>query len=1342
MNFTSLFILFFLFAFNVKASKIDKLFVAKNGIFDFSKDQNLNDGISLKGDWSFYWKDFLKPEDVQKEIIPRGEKRETHGVWLGDKSKGYATYLLKLKGLKPGNYILSDTYIYSSFKIYLINKKTIQTILNVGDLSSTPKKDVPIMDYLSVNMKIEDGPHYLMIHVSNYHFRNGGIDGYFKLFLKKPFDSEKTFNIVIDSFVIGSLFIVGLYHLFIFFLRPKDLLSLWFGIAVIFLGSRAYLSPGYIHWLFSDYGVSAIELKTKIYYLTFYPAPFFIGKFADNLLDGSLNRKLLGFLKVYFFITTAFVIFLDVSFYASIYIFYTFCLITTVTIFYIIFKFSSAIWKKQYHYILSFIPMLIMCFGGIHDIVINFQADKPIYISSYCVLLFILFQSYNIAKKNAIAHNTAENLTLHLEREVLGRTKEAQDARDKAEESQRKVSELINNMRQAVFIVNSNAETIEPVSIFSNEIFGMDVGGKSVFESIYKNIDRKSEQFSKINMALEVIFNADDLQWAMMKDLLPDRVLYRENKDDTDKILRVINTPLFSNEGILERLMYVIEDITEVERLEKEMIKEREKGNKKSILIQELVVNKKEDLNFFFEDTIKIFNKAMANWKNLRVLISEKKPLVNLEDFLRDLHTIKGNSRIYGLSLISNYTHEIETKFSELRLKSFDKWTSNDISEFTQDLYGLQGQINEYLWPAEEILGVESEQDKILKEEYHEGLKELEYWLSHFYNGQKHNEVDLEPHFSLLSKIGKLDSDYRDQIFLSIKRQLHGLKGISRSIGNNALSENIHFLETHIIELETKNYDPNIILEEFFPTLEDVRMESYRLFLNSSQNRPLDLSDEAWIEMFVELFKVVHLLEKGVSIDSEGFKKANYILAGKIIGQNLFYLPAIMRYLYDLIELDIEAHEERVNISFCLNSMWDFFSIVFSLNSSYEIPISVRESIINELNNIFLGEIEKKEAVKEIEKWGKRFGWKEEPLIIGSIKDILKEGFSFKEIYKTFKFFNDSEDRNFYNFIPIEKIHIKFNETFSAFIQCLKDGDSNFTLLEDYLNNDEDLRNKDFAGIMNLFKLLLSNQNPIWFHYLLNIDLLRALKKYYTLEEEEEFEMSPDSVDVLSQNFEVVRDRLMALNESESLKEEVEKQFNLLLEVPLKYSFKNLKSMVKDVGKTLGKKVKLQLNGDQASIGKDKLSLLKDAVIHIVRNALDHGIEDPKERVKKGKKEVGEIVILCKEVQREEAHSNFNKEEIRIIIKDDGRGINSEKVCERAIKMGLIKAEELKKLSEEEKMGIIFNPGLTTKEKISEISGRGIGMDVVKTNLQKINADIKIKNYKGLGTEFHICINK
>ena len=392
------------------------------------------------------------------------------------------------------------------------------------------------------------------------------------------------------------------------------------------------------------------------------------------------------------------------------------------------------------------------------------------------------------------------------------------DARLRAEESQRKVSELINNMRQAVFIINDKAEIIEPVSIFSKEIFEIEIAGKTVYETLYRNIDTKGEQFAKIHMALGLIFNSDDLQWLMMKDLLPERVYYKTKEDDQHKILRVLYTPLFSAEGIFERLMYVIEDITEVERLEQEMIKEREKGNKKSILIQELVANKKRRFKLFFVDTVKTFKKALNNWKNLRNFIIEKKPLNGLEEFLRDLHTIKGNSRIYGLSLISKCTHDIESNFSSLRSKPFNEWTTEQISDFTQDLYGLQGQINEYLWPAEEILGVESEQDKMLKEEYHEGLKEFEYWLSHLYSFEEIYGIRGEKTASesLVTKIKNFDPDYRDQILLAIKRQLHGLKGISRSLGNSNLSKEIHTLETHIFELENENLKSELISSDFF----------------------------------------------------------------------------------------------------------------------------------------------------------------------------------------------------------------------------------------------------------------------------------------------------------------------------------------------------------------------------------------------------------------------------------------------------------------------------------------------------------------------------------------------
>ena len=241
-------------------------------------------------------------------------------------------------------------------------------------------------------------------------------------------------------------------------------------------------------------------------------------------------------------------------------------------------------------------------------------------------------------------------------------------------------------------------------------------------------------------------------------------------------------------------------------------------------------------------------------------------------------------------------------------------------------------------------------------------------------------------------------------------------------------------------------------------------------------------------------------------------------------------------------------------------------------------------------------------------------------------------------------FFTKEKNGGLYKFIPVEKIHSKFNETYSVFVQCLKDGDHQFSLLEDYLNNNDDPRNKDFVGIINLLKPFLSTKSPIWFHYLLNIDLLRALKLYYTLEEDDEVEVNPDSIDILSQNFLAVRDNFLALEDFDSFKEKVEKQFNILLEAPIKYSFKNLKGMVKDVGKTLGKKVKLQLTGDQGSLGKENISLLKDAVIHIVRNALDHGIESPRERESVGKNEVGEITVSCKEIQFEEGPSNFKKE--------------------------------------------------------------------------------------------------
>ncbi|MEE2745041.1 MAG: 7TM diverse intracellular signaling domain-containing protein, partial [Bdellovibrionota bacterium] len=791
--------------------------------------------MSLKGDWGFYWKKLLDPEKVQKGEIPEGEWRPSHGVWSGKRgSKGHASYLMKVEGLRPGKYVLGKTYIYNSFKIFVISPQKIQKVFDIGDVSTKKKEDAPFIDYLAGHFSVGEGPFYILVQVSNYSFRNGGIFGFFTLTSKNKFDKDHLSTIIMDSFVIGALVIVAIYHYFIFFLRPKDKLSLWFATCVFFLALRAYFGPGYIHWLFTDNSFFGLNIKSRLYYLTFYPSAFIFAHFLNYVLEESLHKRFMSLVAIHAFVLTFLTLFFSVESYANQYVLYSFYLMMLVGVFYILSTFSVLIYKKKYHYVISFIPTLVLCSGVLHDIVINFYADNPMYITSYMIVIFILLQSYNIAKKNSIAHNTAEKLSKDLEKEVKIQTKEAVDAKEKAELSEKKVSELINNMRQSVFIIGKKCQIIDPISTFSREIFGENIQGQDIYETLYKNLDTKSEVYSKIATCFSHIFNADDLQWLMMYDLLPQRILYKKDEESNEKILRVIYTPLYNSEEKLERLMLVIEDITEVENLEKQMLKEREEGSKKSHIIQELVANKKEDLNLFFSDTIKVFKRSLVIWKNLRVLILDKKPLVGLDILLRDLHTIKGNSRIYGLTHISKVTHRVETEFTRMRKVAFDEWTQNDLSEFTQELYDLQGQINEYLWLAEEILGVESDEDKVIKEEYHEGLKDLEYWIGHLHHPVYTKLNNGKDDFGLLEKIDSLEPEYCEQIFSSIKRSFHGVKGIARTTGNKELSNTIHFAESMIISMEERLVTAQEIKEGFFPALEKMRTESNLIFYNCS----------------------------------------------------------------------------------------------------------------------------------------------------------------------------------------------------------------------------------------------------------------------------------------------------------------------------------------------------------------------------------------------------------------------------------------------------------------------------------------------------------------------------
>jgi two-component system, chemotaxis family, sensor kinase CheA len=169
--------------------------------------------------------------------------------------------------------------------------------------------------------------------------------------------------------------------------------------------------------------------------------------------------------------------------------------------------------------------------------------------------------------------------------------------------------------------------------------------------------------------------------------------------------------------------------------------------------------------------------------------------------------------------------------------------------------------------------------------------------------------------------------------------------------------------------------------------------------------------------------------------------------------------------------------------------------------------------------------------------------------------------------------------------------------------------------------------------------------------------------------------------------------------------------------------FSSLPRLLRDISIELGKEIELRIDGSEVEVDREMVEALRDPLTHILRNAADHGIETADERRAAGKDPVGHIRIVARQ----------SGNQILIEIIDDGRGINIEKLGTRAVAAKLVTAAEWQKLSERAQLNTIFTPGLSTADHVTSISGRGVGMDVVRTNLQAIGGSIELENYEGHG---------
>ncbi|MEE2745142.1 MAG: ATP-binding protein, partial [Bdellovibrionota bacterium] len=872
------------------------------------------------------------------------------------------------------------------------------------------------------------------------------------------------------------------------------------------------------------------------------------------------------------------------------------------------------------------------------------------------------------------------DLNKNLEHKVLERTKDLNFAL-------KEVENLLNNMRQAVFTADKDGTILSPVSIFSETIFEGKVQNKKIDDTLFKGIDKKSELFSTIQFSYTHIFGADDLQWEMVKDHFPRRVVYKSSGGQ-EKILQVTYTPLWDQNNLLNRVMFIVEDITEIEKLEKEMEEQKLTSLKNIQILQELASNKKDDLHSFFSKTNQTLFDATYLAKKMRSLFETTNDLNELHLFYRHLHTIKGNARIFNLGFVSKYSHKVESDLIEV----MDKCDQNeivdpeDLNRLVQGMYELQGQINEYLKAAKDVFSLEFDEDKKYKEKLHDLVKNLEHWSSQLFltcaeDPTKKITVLKE---DILEKI-----PYRGEIIQELKDLTHSLKGLARCLGEREISEEVHFFEGAILSFYDSEEKMNI--EKFtkfiLNPLGRIKDLSYNIFLGAQKFKSFENKPEKWSLIFLDVYEMFHFIQKD---DLKEISQKVYNLHVTMAHLDMYFLPAVTNLLYCIISIygtsvKMVSHIMKVSLEYllflCSLDNNRFYTKEETANIVKILTEGQGLSSLNflERDSIFLTFL-KKATTK-----GYNYGD-----VLSDISKLLEIDTLISDIFPQKDFKKPGEDL----FYELKK---------------------SFSLTS--INNIEHLHKKDGEFFINFKKWFCKDDDLGINHYLKRVDLAKILKTFCVSIDSSEKLLKPKTYDVLIENYHQCFENLLnKVEEGHQINPKMINQtFAKLLYLPIKHSFYKFSSIVEDVSGALGKKINFRISGDQGGLEKDRLALLQDALIHLVRNSIDHGIETPSERISSEKAQMGTIEINCLQI---------NSEKFQIILKDDGNGIDTHKLVQKCLEKGLIKSEELNKMSEEDKLNLMFLPNLSTKESVSEISGRGVGMEVVSNNLRDLGATL------------------
>ena len=829
------------------------------------------------------------------------------------------------------------------------------------------------------------------------------------------------------------------------------------------------------------------------------------------------------------------------------------------------------------------------------------------------------------------------------------------------------ISNLMHNLRQAVFSIDKAQNVVYPVSAYSSTVFGTDIVGRNVVDTVYKDVPTNSETMASLKSALSLVFGEDEIQWLAMEDCFPQMVEFI--MEEKDQILKITYTPLLDKDENVQSIMMVAEDVTEIEKLRMEA----KKKQGEVAILQSLVNMDSQDLTAFLEGTNNLLKNAIEQFDAL-----DKDPKAG-EILFRNLHTIKGNSRMHALTVLSETTHIAENALDVVNKKiaAGKPVDQNSLLELRRHLFLVEVSLATHSQIAARFLGADDNMHETVWRRFIFSIGMLEYLST---SERWVNEHKIEEEGSDGSKwrifVGSGEDTVQEAQILS---EFLGMEVLHKELAKVKFGD-----------------------EECVPLIKDCSEHFLKDYLKFAAVKKFEDDYDEWIEVFKRLLMTAQtLLTEGSWQNSQAQLKQSMIAILNIIGgKHLSYLHILIVRALDFLENSDEA-----GFKSGIKNLWLYCIQVIYVDSTFHIEEKNRKKV----RSVMITDYDSgNKAWEEMTSLSKHRSF-----LTAFLGSVARSG--------------EVPVKALASISGILDIALEADDKSQAsLVGCLLGASST----EDLLGELDLLLASDDDALPIIFQLSRAVPGRTIFSVEIKRQIDTLTNRIGSVDEDEAeqtLEVSLEKIETIK----ILANKLASPEGTDSHAEKLSRIVASTFDFPLKGLFKNVQSIINDMAKALNKKVKMEIIGDDVGLERQVAHQLRDALVHMARNTMDHGIEPPEERLESGKEEEGVMRLEC----------YFDGDNLcKILISDDGRGINCEKVIKKAVEKGVIGADAAAALNQKARVNLIFLSGLSTKENVSTFSGRGVGMDAVKSTIEELGGSVEVESELGKGARFEIIV--